>query len=225
MILDYLPPSPFILWIQWRLFHQDRLVKGKENMIVKKEKTSTVLGILPNSHIMSVRICIKLLYRKQMETEASLHPSACAQRAVKVLMWKPARTYKRIKNFESKALRKNWLCEALLFLLNQFRAYERCRTDRPNSFLNTQNRCSKRWFLSFLHCTSAFQPWLRETAFGQREEFIFQACAFFPPCVDCQQRHQLVHSPSIWSKWNRDNRIKGEMCLLLEFWFDIYFGF
>lgn len=124
-------------------------------------------------------------------------------------MWKPARAYKRIKNFESKALRKNWLCEAFLFLLNQFRAYERCRSDRPNSFLNTQNRCSKWWFLSFLHCTSAFQPWLRGTTFGQRGEFIFQVCAFFPPCVDCQQRRQLVHSLSIWSKWKQRQQNKG----------------
>lgn len=82
------------------------LWKEKRIWLLKKRKSSTVLGILPNIHIMSVRICIKLLYRKQMETEASLHPSACAQHADKVLMWKPARTYKRIKNFESKALRR-----------------------------------------------------------------------------------------------------------------------
>lgn len=55
-------------------------------MIVKKQISSIVLGILPDSRIMSVRICIKLHYRKQMETEASLHPSACAQHADKVLM-------------------------------------------------------------------------------------------------------------------------------------------
>lgn len=104
---------------------------------------------------------------------------------------------------------KNWLCEAFLFLLNQFRVYERCWTDRPNSFLNTQNRCSKWWFLNFPYCTSAFQPWLRGTTFGQRGEFIFQACAYFPPCVHCQQRHQLVHRPSIWSKWKQRQQNKG----------------
>lgn len=100
------------------------LWKEKRLWLLKKRRSSTVLGILPNIHIMSVRICIKLLYRKQRETEASLHPSACAQHADKVLMRKSARTYKRIKDFESKPLRKNWFCEAFLLLLKQFRVYE-----------------------------------------------------------------------------------------------------
>lgn len=81
--------------------------KEKWIWLLKKGKAVTVLGVLPSIHIMSVRICIESLCRKQMETEASLHPSAYGQNADgEVLMWKPARTYKRSKNFEWKEMRR-----------------------------------------------------------------------------------------------------------------------
>lgn len=98
------------LWQEKRIWEYLRRIFSSS-----QRKASTVLEVLPNSHIMSVRICIQLLYRKQMEAEASLHSSACVQHADKGLMWKPARTYKRIKNFESKAVRKKTILVMLSY--------------------------------------------------------------------------------------------------------------
>lgn len=89
--------------------------KGKRIWLWKKGKAAAVLGILPSIHTMSVRIWVELLYRKQMETVASA-PSAYAQHADgEVLIWKPAKIYKRSKTFESKHWEENWLHGAFCF--------------------------------------------------------------------------------------------------------------
>lgn len=90
--------------------------KEKWIRLLEKGKAVTVLGILPSTHIVSVRICIESLCRKQMETEVSLHPSAYGQNAGgEVLMWKPARTYKRSTNFECKESRRKVASWSFLF--------------------------------------------------------------------------------------------------------------
>lgn len=55
--------------------------RDKGAWFLEKGKVVTVLIILPSIHIVSVRLCIELLCRRQMETEASLQPSTYTQHA------------------------------------------------------------------------------------------------------------------------------------------------
>lgn len=55
--------------------------RDKGAWFLEKGKVVTVLIILQSIHIVSVRLCIELLCRRQMETEASLQPSTYTQHA------------------------------------------------------------------------------------------------------------------------------------------------
>lgn len=195
---------------------------GKSAWLTEKGEVITVLGISPGIYVASVRLCTELLCRRHRETEASLHLQYADGESI---MWQTAKACKRNKNFESNTLGRKLASWSFLFFLNQFRAHRRCWTVRQNSFLNTQSRYSKWWCWSFLNGMGAFQPRLRGTTSRWRGEFIIQLSMFFFLCVCCQQRHQLVHSLSIEANESRNNGIKGDMCLLLELCFDIYFVF